>query len=120
MSIRTTTSLVALAALALAGCGGGGTGASDGGGTTVTIATKEFAFDPASVTAPAGGFTLTVDNAKGLVEHDVTIEGEDITVLAQPGASASAEVDLEAGTYTIFCSVPGHRQSGMEGELVIE
>jgi len=29
-------------------------------------------------------------------------------------------LDLKAGTYTFYCSVPGHRQAGMHGTLVVK
>ncbi|MFW6010038.1 MAG: plastocyanin/azurin family copper-binding protein [Actinomycetota bacterium] len=43
-----------------------------------------------------------------------------ISAHVEPGSSLSATFMLEeAGTYTFYCSVPGHREAGMEGELTV-
>lgn len=97
-----------------------------GGGSTV-----EFEADPGgglaytsdSASAEAGEVTIELNNPQGLV-HDVQIEdsaGEDVggtEVISE--SSDSATVELEPGTYTFYCSVPGHREAGMEGTLTVE
>ena len=36
------------------------------------------------------------------------------------GGISEIDADLQAGEYTFFCSVPGHREGGMEGKLTVE
>jgi uncharacterized cupredoxin-like copper-binding protein len=36
------------------------------------------------------------------------------------GGTSSLTADVKAGEYTFFCSVPGHRQGGMEGKLTVK
>jgi len=67
--------------------------------------------------------TIDFTNPQAL-PHDVKIEsssGEEIggTETVAEG-SDSATVNLKPGTYTFFCSVPGHREAGMEGTLVVK
>ena len=83
--------------------------------TMVTL--SEFSID--SVVVPAGG-SLHVMNT-GTVAHNLTIEGTDLaTSEIQPGDSDTLEVSaLAPGNYTVFCSVAGHRESGMEAELQV-
>ncbi len=103
---------------------GGGGGA--GGGSTVDISTPsggDLAFDQKDVTAKAGNVTIDFDNKQGL-SHDVKVEdssGKELggTDLVSSG-TATATVDLQPGTYTFFCSVPGHREAGMEGTLTVK
>jgi plastocyanin len=82
-----------------------------------------LAFTSDAATAQAGNVTVNFTNSSP-VPHDVHIEskgGEDLggTEVIQEG-SDSGEVELKPGTYTFFCSVPGHRQAGMEGTLTVK
>lgn len=138
-----------LAAMALAACGGGSdtTGEETAaapettqeaesekeaeGGSAGSAATVDFEADPSGslayttdkATAKAGKVTVNFTNSSP-VPHDVAIEdssGETIAkteVLAEGSESTTA--DLEPGEYTFYCTVPGHRQAGMEGTLTVK
>jgi uncharacterized cupredoxin-like copper-binding protein len=58
------------------------------------------------------------------LSHDVTVESPSgSTVGATPifqGGSKTLTLNLKPGTYKFYCSVPGHRQAGMEGTLVVK
>lgn len=82
-----------------------------------------LAFTTDKATAKAGEVTVNFTNSSP-VPHDVRIEssgGEEIggTEVLSEG-NESAKVDLKPGEYTFFCSVPGHRQGGMEGTLTVK
>jgi uncharacterized cupredoxin-like copper-binding protein len=81
----------------------------------VTVSLTEFAITPAS--APAGG-TLAVTN-DGTVAHNLAVEGTDLLTadLAAGDAEDLALTDLDEGSYTMFCTIPGHREAGMEAPL---
>jgi plastocyanin len=83
----------------------------------------ELAYTTTSATAKAGQVTVEFNNPQSLT-HDVAIEsssGEEVgkTELIADG-SDSTTVELEPGTYTFYCSVPGHREAGMEGVLTVK
>lgn len=83
-----------------------------------TVASKEMGFEPARLEAKAGDVPVTLHN-KGVIPHDFTVEGAG-TVAAGPGQTKTADWKLEAGTYTFYCSIVGHREAGMEGTLVVK
>lgn len=95
------------------------------GGSTLKIAAAEsglaYASDEAS--AEAGKVTVEFENPQP-IEHDVAIETFNGEVLGQTETitegSDSTEIELKPGTYKFFCTVPGHRQAGMEGTLVVK
>lgn len=139
-----------LAAFALVACGGGddttsdttaetpttqeetgGEGEKEAEGGTAGTSTVDFEADPSgalayttdSAESKAGKVTVNFTNSSP-VPHDVAIEdsgGETIAeteVLAEGSDSTTA--DLKPGEYTFYCSVPGHRQGGMEGTLTVK
>jgi plastocyanin len=72
------------------------------------------------VTVKAGAATITLKNG-GLVEHDFTVDALSIQVHADPGKTTSETYQgLQPGTYEVYCSVPGHQQAGMVGQLIVE
>lgn len=107
----------------LVACGGdSGSGDSASGSTATTIVATEFAFDPSSFNLPADtDVELTLQNA-GVVEHDIVVAELDdqMLVYANAGQTVTETVNLPAGSYTIYCSIPGHRQAGMEGSLTVQ
>lgn len=138
--------VLALASFALIACGdddsttttatdtGGAAaegGEKAGGGETGGGASLEFEADPngelayttTEASTEAGKVTVDFNNPQAL-SHDVAIEdsgGETVgktDVIGQ--GETSTTVNLKPGEYTFYCSVPGHREAGMEGTLTVE
>ena len=80
---------------------------------------SEFALDPADVTVAAGG-TLNVMNA-GTMPHNLAVKDTSLATAMIPGGGTAnlSLAGLSAGTYTIYCQVPGHDAAGMHGTLHI-
>jgi plastocyanin len=72
-------------------------------------------------TATAGEVQVAMVNDSGQV-HNVTFEGvngDQPVAEAPAGETDVGSATLEAGTVAYYCSVPGHREAGMEGELEV-
>jgi plastocyanin len=96
--------------------GGGGAGGS------VDISETEFKLDPADPTVSAGSVTFNVTNDGG-VTHALEVEGngvEEETDDISGGQSAKLTVDLQPGTYEIYCPIDSHKDQGMEGTLTVQ
>lgn len=78
-----------------------------------------LAYDQTALAAPTGTITVEFTNEAAL-GHDFRIDevGAGTSIFAE--GSESLTVELEPGEYTFFCSVPGHRDAGMEGKLIVE
>jgi len=109
----------------------GGGAQEEAGGVGSSASTLKFEADPGGnlaytttqMTAKPGKVTIDFDNPQAL-DHNVVLEnskGEEIarTELVADG-SESTTADLKPGTYQYYCSVPGHREAGMEGTLVVK
>jgi plastocyanin len=131
--------VLVLASVALVACGGGDDdsastatsetttessgGPSAGGGLEIAAAESGLAYASDTASAEAGKVDLVFENPQPLA-HDVAIEdssGETIgkTEIVTEG-NDSTTVDLKPGSYEYYCTVPGHREAGMEGTLTVE
>jgi plastocyanin len=137
--MRTFKLAAALGALtfALAACGGGssssnstptpasGGGSSSGGagnGTPVNVTLADFSIDVAGGTnLKPGTYTFNVTN-NGPSGHNLTIEGPGVNDQATPtftSGTQSLTVTLKNGSYELFCSVPGHKEAGMDVNVTV-
>jgi plastocyanin len=129
-----------LASLALLACGGGsdntdtgatpapaqtgGGGGGGGGGQNLTVTADpsgQLSWSPTELSAKAGQVTITLDNPAP-IQHDVTLQGNGVdqkSELVSQG-TASVTANLKPGTYEYFCSVPGHKEAGMDGTLTVK
>jgi uncharacterized cupredoxin-like copper-binding protein len=138
-----TAAILGVAALSLvaAGCGGddedttaasvptttstGATGATGaaGGGETAKVSETEYKLDPSDPSVKAGSVTFDVSN-DGQVTHSLEVEGngleEDLPADLAPGDTGKLTVDLEPGTYTMYCPIDDHRAKGMEGTIEVK
>jgi len=90
------------------------------GARTVDIVATDFAFNPAEVRVKAGEVVnLRVVN-QGVTVHDLVIPFEGIWLIAPPGQTVISGFRSDVpGEYAFFCSVPGHREAGMVGRIVV-
>jgi plastocyanin len=90
------------------------------GAREVRVTMDEYAFSPSRIELRAGETVNVVLVNEGALPHDLTIPALGFSLGAAPGATAEAALTAPApGTYPFFCSVPGHRQLGMVGVLVV-
>lgn len=86
----------------------------------VHLTVKEWSFQPATLQLPAGKpVTLVLDN-KGQIDHDVTVPSLGISLKAGAGKSATQTITADkAGTFAFLCSIPGHKEAGMQGQVQV-
>jgi plastocyanin len=117
---RLAVGLVAVALLAACGGGGGGN-AQPAGSIQVTM--TEFKFDPSTITHASGNIVFWLVNS-GTTQHDLAIRDSSKTIAQSELVSAGDTFEfavngIAAGTYTFFCTQPGHEASGMKGTLTV-
>ena len=87
----------------------------------VTATETEFKIALPSSTIAAGSYSFDVKN-DGKIDHDFVIKGNGVdekTPTIGAGESATLDVDLKPGTYDVYCSIPGHKQAGMDVKLTV-
>jgi uncharacterized cupredoxin-like copper-binding protein len=134
--------LLLAATLTVVACSGGAETAT--GPQEVTLVATDIAFDQERIEVIAGQPVALNLRNDGVLEHDFSIthipaempaddhaeddghdmghmeEQPELHTAAMPGASSTFTFTPTApGEYTYFCSVPGHREAGMDGTLVV-
>jgi plastocyanin len=96
------------------------------GGSALSLAANpegQLKYNTTSLTAKAGKVSIAFTNMSPL-GHNVTVASSSGAVVgATPtfeGGSKTLSLNLKPGTYKFYCSVPGHRQAGMEGTLTVQ
>jgi plastocyanin len=122
----TTTTTTSETSSGAAAEGGEKAGGGEGGGATLEFEADpsgELAYTSTSETSEAGEVTIDFKNPQGL-SHDVAIEGSGGETVGKTDVigegETSTKVNLKPGEYTFYCSVPGHREAGMEGTLTVK
>lgn len=124
---RASPLLALLVVAILTGCGGG-EGGGDGAETSdtgavssgpISVSATDFAFSPAELAAEPGTVEIELVN-DGEMPHAIAIDGVDASSeTIDPGGTTTLSVELEEGTYEVYCPVEGHREAGMVGTLTV-
>jgi manganese oxidase len=85
---------------------------------TIEIHAFDLGFEPAMIhVATRGAYAVTFVNDGGVL-HDLTF-ADGTKIEAEAHATASGEVTIPAEGLTFICSVPGHADAGMRGEVMV-
>jgi uncharacterized cupredoxin-like copper-binding protein len=88
-------------------------------GTKVNVSESEFKIVLPSTSLKAGKITFAVKNV-GKIPHDLAVKGTSFkTSLIQPGSTATLTATLKAGSYELYCTVPGHEAAGMKVNVTV-
>lgn len=89
---------------------------------TIEVVAKEFAFEPSTIEVKPGQTVRIKLVNQGSLSHNLHIAGNGMeTQTLQSGGSDSLTLEAPAdGKLQFFCDVPGHKQAGMKGQIVVE
>src|SRR5215210_8702327 len=89
---------------------------------TIEVQETEFSLDPSEITLDQPGTYLFRAVNSGGAQHSLEIEGEGIeeeTEIIGPRESTELEVNLDPGTYKLYCPVGNHEHHGMTGTVTV-
>src|SRR5829696_4789346 len=88
--------------------------------TAQNVTSFDIYFEPKEISISADTdvpFTLPND---GAASHNFSIDELGIDVDMAPGATEQVVINAPAGEYEFYCNVPGHKEAGMVGKLIVE
>ncbi|HEX8648698.1 MAG TPA: plastocyanin/azurin family copper-binding protein [Thermoleophilaceae bacterium] len=95
--------------------------AAKGGALTIPAdPTGALAYRSDKASAPAGAITISSPN-ESPIQHNIAIKpGGPTGPVVGSGGNSTFKATLKPGTYTFYCSVPGHEAGGMKGTLTVK
>jgi len=87
----------------------------------IKINSTEFKYSPASVRVPAGhAVTIVLDNSGAETEHGIFVPALGFRLEAKAGETVGkTAVFDQTGEFEFSCELPGHREAGMKGMLIV-
>ena len=85
------------------------------------VSETEFKIHVPAAQLRSGTYDIQVTN-EGKVPHDLVVKGAGVdksTPEIAPGKEAALQVDLKPGEYELYCSIPGHKDAGMDTKLTV-
>ncbi len=94
---------------------------SDEAGEEVTVEMVDIAFKQTEITIPADTDVTFHFVNEGNLQHDFNIDDPEVySGMLNGGEESELQVNLPAGEYEFYCTVPGHKEAGMVGTLIVE
>lgn len=87
----------------------------------VEVVLREFEIEPRTMEVKSGLVRFRVTN-KGMVEHDFVVSAvgghtDHDQHIVRPGETKVFEMHLKSGSHEVLCTLPGHREAGMVGQI---
>ena len=93
-----------------------------GGTVKLSADPTQIAYTTKSLSSKPGKVTIDFNNPAP-IQHDVAVAMGSQELVKSPlisQSSTSVSADLAPGKYVFYCTVPGHRQAGMQGTLTVK
>lgn len=89
--------------------------------SSLKVIASDLKYDAKELHLPGPGEVKVQFRNDGLIDHDITVDSARFKLFARPGQGAAATLKVDKpGTYTYYCSLPGHREAGITGTLVVD
>ena len=92
------------------------------GAPEARVRATNLSFTPSEIRLPKErAVILTLVNpASSGVAHDLTVPALGIRIVANAGETTVGSLELRAGRFSAYCSVPGHAEAGMRATVIVE
>jgi nitrite reductase (NO-forming) len=117
-TVRASLTLLLTAAALAAGCVADAVQADPPSGADAAVVADDLFYEPDRLEVRAGEPTLLHLRNEGGIVHDLVVDGWE-SGHVRPGEAITVTVPALESPTVAWCSLPGHRDAGMELEVVV-